>query len=92
MVVAHGASSTAQAACCVSLIKQISKLRRNFNRSIELQDPSMAKFGCTVCNYVYDEARENRKFSDLLPSVECQARASTERAHSYYSEYSTLCL
>jgi pyruvate oxidase len=25
----------------------------------------MAKFRCTVCNYVYDEAKENVKFSDL---------------------------
>ena len=25
----------------------------------------MAKFRCTVCNYVYDEAREKVSFSDL---------------------------
>jgi thiamine pyrophosphate-dependent acetolactate synthase large subunit-like protein/rubredoxin len=31
----------------------------------------MAKFRCTVCNYIYDEARENRKFSDLPPSWRC---------------------
>jgi pyruvate oxidase len=31
----------------------------------------MAKFRCTVCNYVYDEAREGRKFSDLPSSWRC---------------------
>jgi pyruvate oxidase len=31
----------------------------------------MAKFRCTVCNYVYDEAREKVKFSDLPKEWVC---------------------
>jgi pyruvate oxidase len=32
---------------------------------------SMAKFRCTVCNYVYDEAKEKVKFSDLPKEWVC---------------------
>ncbi len=31
----------------------------------------MAKFRCTVCNYVYDEAKENVKFTDLMKEWVC---------------------
>jgi pyruvate oxidase/acetolactate synthase-1/2/3 large subunit len=31
----------------------------------------MAKYRCTVCNYVYDEVKEGRKFSDLPKEWVC---------------------
>jgi pyruvate oxidase len=31
----------------------------------------MAKYRCTVCNYVYDEEKEGKKFSDLPPEWVC---------------------
>ncbi len=31
----------------------------------------MTKFRCTVCNYVFDEAKEGKKFSDLPPDWVC---------------------
>jgi thiamine pyrophosphate-dependent acetolactate synthase large subunit-like protein/rubredoxin len=31
----------------------------------------MAKYRCTVCNYVYDEAKESRKFSELPETWKC---------------------
>jgi pyruvate oxidase len=32
---------------------------------------AMAKYRCTVCNYVYDEAKEGKKFSDLPKEWVC---------------------
>ena len=31
----------------------------------------MAKYRCTVCNYVFDEESEGRKFSDLADDWRC---------------------
>ena len=31
----------------------------------------MAKYRCTVCNYVYDEEKEGKKFSDLPKEWVC---------------------
>src|SRR3972149_10585339 len=31
----------------------------------------MAKYRCTVCNYVYDEAKEGKKFSELPKEWVC---------------------
>ena len=31
----------------------------------------MARFRCTVCNYIYDEAKEGKKFSDLPKEWVC---------------------
>ena len=31
----------------------------------------MAKFRCTVCNWVYDEEREGKKFTDLSKEWVC---------------------
>ena len=31
----------------------------------------MVKWKCTVCNYIYDEEKEGRRFEDLLPNWVC---------------------
>jgi rubredoxin len=31
----------------------------------------MAKFKCTVCEYIYDEAKEKKKFSELPDDWKC---------------------
>ena len=40
----------------------------------------MARFRCTVCNYVYDEAREGREFSHLPPSWTCPVCGAPQNA------------
>jgi pyruvate oxidase len=31
----------------------------------------MAKYRCTVCNYIYDEEKEGKKFSELPDEWRC---------------------
>ena len=40
----------------------------------------MAKFRCTVCNYVYDEAKEKVKFSDLPKEWVCPVCGASKSA------------
>ena len=40
----------------------------------------MAKYRCTVCNWVYDEEKEGKKFSGLLDSYHCPICGSPKSA------------
>ncbi|MGA2310233.1 MAG: thiamine pyrophosphate-dependent enzyme [Candidatus Bathyarchaeia archaeon] len=46
----------------------------------------MARFRCTVCNYVYDETREGRKFSDLPDYWRCPVCGAPKSAFVLLSE------
>ena len=46
----------------------------------------MAKYRCTVCNYVYDEAKEKRKFSDLPKEWVCPVCGAPKSAFVLLSE------
>jgi thiamine pyrophosphate-dependent acetolactate synthase large subunit-like protein/rubredoxin len=46
----------------------------------------MARFRCTVCNYVYDETREGRKFSDLPDYWRCPVCGASKSAFVLLSE------
>lgn len=46
----------------------------------------MAKYRCTVCNYVYDEAKEGRKFSDLPKEWVCPVCGAPKSAFVLLSE------
>lgn len=46
----------------------------------------MARFRCTVCNYVYDEAKEGRKFSDLPDYWRCPVCGAPKTAFVLLSE------
>jgi len=46
----------------------------------------MARFRCTVCNYVYDEAKEGRKFSDLPDYWRCPVCGAPKSAFVLLSE------
>jgi pyruvate oxidase len=46
----------------------------------------MARFRCTVCNYVYDETREGRKFSDLPDNWRCPVCGAPKSAFVLLSE------
>ncbi|HVP16696.1 MAG TPA: thiamine pyrophosphate-dependent enzyme [candidate division Zixibacteria bacterium] len=46
----------------------------------------MARFRCTVCNYVYDETREGRKFSDLPDYWRCPVCGAPKSAFILLSE------
>jgi len=50
------------------------------------QDIFMARFRCTVCNYVYDENKEGRKFSDLPDSWRCPVCGAPKSAFILLSE------
>ena len=40
----------------------------------------MAKFRCTVCNYIYDEEKEGKKFSELPPNWVCPVCSAPKSA------------
>jgi pyruvate oxidase len=46
----------------------------------------MAKYRCTVCNYVYDEAKEKRKFSDLPKEWVCPVCGAPKSAFVLLAE------
>ena len=46
----------------------------------------MAKYRCTVCNYVYDEAKEGKKFSDLPKEWICPVCGVPQSAFVVLSE------
>jgi len=46
----------------------------------------VARFRCTVCNYVYDETREGRKFSDLPDYWRCPVCGAPKSAFVLLSE------
>jgi thiamine pyrophosphate-dependent acetolactate synthase large subunit-like protein/rubredoxin len=46
----------------------------------------VARFRCTVCNYVYDETREGRKFSDLPDYWRCPVCGAPQSAFVLLSE------
>jgi pyruvate oxidase len=46
----------------------------------------MAKYRCTVCNYVYDEAKEKRKFSDLPKEWVCPVCGAPKTAFVLLTE------
>lgn len=46
----------------------------------------MARFRCTVCNYVYDEAKEGRKFSNLPEYWRCPVCGAPKSAFILLSE------
>jgi thiamine pyrophosphate-dependent acetolactate synthase large subunit-like protein/rubredoxin len=46
----------------------------------------MARFRCTVCNYVFDETREGRKFSDLPDYWRCPICGAPKSAFVLLSE------
>jgi thiamine pyrophosphate-dependent acetolactate synthase large subunit-like protein/rubredoxin len=46
----------------------------------------MARFRCTVCNYVYDETKEGRKFSDLPDYWRCPVCGAPKSAFVLLSE------
>ena len=48
----------------------------------------MAKYRCTVCNYVYDEAKEGRKFSDLPENWRCPVCGAPKSAFVLLAEKS----
>jgi thiamine pyrophosphate-dependent acetolactate synthase large subunit-like protein/rubredoxin len=47
---------------------------------------TMAKYRCTVCNYVYDEAKEGKKFSDLPKEWVCPVCGAPKTAFVLLSE------
>jgi pyruvate oxidase len=46
----------------------------------------MAKYRCTVCNYVYDEAKEKRKFTDLPKEWVCPVCGAPKSAFVLLAE------
>jgi pyruvate oxidase len=46
----------------------------------------MAKYRCTVCNYVFDEEKEVRKFSDLSKEWGCPICGARKSAFILLSE------
>ncbi len=46
----------------------------------------MAKYRCTVCNYVYDEAKEGKKFSDLPKEWVCPVCGAPKTAFVLLTE------
>ena len=46
----------------------------------------MAKYRCTVCNYVFDEEKEGRKFSDLSREWACPICGARKSAFVLLSE------
>jgi pyruvate oxidase len=46
----------------------------------------MARYRCTVCNYVYDEAKEKRKFADLPKEWGCPVCGAPKSAFVLLSE------
>jgi pyruvate oxidase len=48
----------------------------------------MAKYRCTVCNYVYDEAKEAKKFSDLPENWRCPVCGAPKGAFVLLAEKS----
>ena len=46
----------------------------------------MKRFKCTVCNYIYDEAREGIKFSDLPDNWTCPVCGSPKSVFVLLSE------
>lgn len=49
----------------------------------------MAKYRCTVCNYVYDEAKEPKKFSELPEDYRCPVCNSLKSVFVLLAETST---
>jgi pyruvate oxidase len=46
----------------------------------------LAKYRCTVCNYVYDEVKEGKKFSDLLKEWVCPVCGAPKTAFVLLTE------
>jgi pyruvate oxidase len=46
----------------------------------------MAKYRCTVCNYVYDEVKEGKKFSDLPKEWVCPVCGAAKTAFVLLTE------
>ncbi len=46
----------------------------------------MAKYRCTVCNYVYDEVKEGKKFSDLPKEWVCPVCGAPQSAFVLLAE------
>ncbi|MFX1355195.1 MAG: rubredoxin, partial [Promethearchaeota archaeon] len=46
----------------------------------------MKKYRCTVCNYIYDEAREEKKFADLPPEWVCPVCGAPKTAFIILTE------
>jgi pyruvate oxidase len=50
----------------------------------------MAKYRCTVCNYVYDEEKENKKFTDLHKEWVCPVCGAPKTSFVLLSEKTTV--
>jgi pyruvate oxidase len=50
---------------------------------------TMAKYRCTVCNYVYDEVKEGKKFSDLPKEWVCPICGVSKSAFVLLTEKSS---
>jgi thiamine pyrophosphate-dependent acetolactate synthase large subunit-like protein/rubredoxin len=69
-----------------SAIKQIRTKHSQVSRREFFEVLAMAKYRCTVCNYVYDEVKEGKKFSDLPKEWVCPVCGAPQSAFVLLAE------